>query len=204
MRINEKSFFSFVRSRIFAGKLTQGVVDTINGILKCYRENGRDDIRDIAYILATAYYESYSAAKNPNWLPVREGWAKTNEGAIRAVTSLFEKGIISKNYAIPDEEGKSWYGRGYVQITWKENYRRLGDAIGVDLVANPDLALDREVSINILVIGMVKGLFTGKKLADYLTPKTTDYANARRIINGTDRALPIASKAYKFYQGLNS
>ena len=34
-----------------------------------------------------------------------------------------------------------YYGRGPIQITWEETYARLGEALGVDLVAEPDLLL---------------------------------------------------------------
>lgn len=39
-------------------------------------------------------------------------------------------------------DGAKYYGRGFIQITWKGSYKAYGDAIGVDLVNNPDAALD--------------------------------------------------------------
>jgi hypothetical protein len=45
----------------------------------------------------------------------------------------------------------------------------------------------------VLVRGMMIGLFTGKKLSDF-----TDYVEMRRIINGTDRAQAIAGFALEF------
>ncbi|MEE4406755.1 hypothetical protein [Enterobacter mori] len=48
-----------------------------------------------------------------------------------------------------------------------------------------------QVAIN----GMSQGWFTGKKRGDYLTDTRTDYLNARRIINGTDKAQTIAACA---------
>lgn len=35
--------------------------------------------------------------------------------------------------------GKQYYGRGPIQLSWDYNYRTAGQAIGVDLLNNPDL-----------------------------------------------------------------
>jgi putative chitinase len=51
---------------------------------------------------------------------------------------------------------------------------------------------------------MRDGLFTGKKLADYITPASTDYLHARQIINRMDRAQDIANYAVKIQAALQS
>jgi predicted chitinase len=101
-----------------------------------------------------------------------------------------------------DEDGKTWLGRGLVQLTHKANYARMGPIVGVDLVANPKLAMEEDIAVKIMFEGMARGLFTGKKLADYFTSKTSDWVNARKIINGLDRAEDIASYAHRFYDAL--
>jgi hypothetical protein len=51
---------------------------------------------------------------------------------------------------------------------------------------------------------MRDGDFTGMKLSDYITPESVDYVNARRIVNGTDRAEQIAGYAEKYEEALRA
>lgn len=89
-----------------------------------------------------------------------------------------------------------WIGRGLIQITWKTNYLKFG-------IKDPDLALTWPVALDVAFRGMILGMFTGKKLADYIKPgKTPDYVGARGIINGTDRAKLIAGYALSYQDAL--
>ena len=47
-------------------------------------------------------------------------------------------------------DGFKYRGRGFIQITGKENYDKIGKSIGVDLVNNPDLANDPEIAAKII------------------------------------------------------
>lgn len=89
-----------------------------------------------------------------------------------------------------------WIGRGLVQITWEKNYKLFR-------ISNPEDALKWPVALDVCFRGMVKGMFTGKRLADYIVPgKKPNYVGARRIINGTDRAALIAGYALAFQDAL--
>lgn len=191
-----------IRHKLFGGKLRQGCVDTIETILAECKKKQLHDLRQIAYIFATAYHESYNTLQNPDWHPVREGFTDTNQEAINHVTKLYHDKRIKKNYALPAKNGKSYYGRGWVQITLPDNYTRLGDYYGLDLYNNPDLALERKVAAILLVDGMIKGWYTGHKLSTYITESFTDFEGARRIINGQDKADLIEDYAKRFYTGL--
>lgn len=202
-----ENFWDSIRDSLFKGRMTQGVVDTIDSITDTYiyEAMGQHNSNHLAYCLSTAYHESYSASKNPEWEPPREGFAKTNEGAVRAVTKLYDQKKISTNYALPDAvTGLSYYGRSFIQTTWKRNYEKMGDRIGLDLVNKPDLLLERPVAAKALVIGMLEGIYTGKKLEDYNGINGSyDFVRARRIVNGLDKAELIAGYANKFLTAIN-
>lgn len=97
--------------------------------------------------------------------------------------------------------GKRYYpyiGRGYVQLTWDYNYRKYG------IENDMNKALDPEFAAYIMIDGMTKGIFTGRRLSDYFNDQTNDPMNARRIINGMDRANQIAEYHDKFLICLTS
>jgi len=192
--INRLEFYRSYRRR-FHKKLTQTQVEGYEAIFDYWDLYKLRNIKSLAYVLATAYHETGGRME-----PVREGFCKTDEGSIRAVARLYKRGKISTNYALPGQDGNSYFGRGLVQITWEDNYRRLGRAIGLgdNLCANPSLALDLNIAVRILFTGMIDGLFTDHKLVDYITDHKCDYYNARRIVNGLDKAELICSYASKF------
>lgn len=183
-------FFSSVRSSLFSGKLTEAQVDGMERLLAA--TDGMDPTHR-AYILATVFHETGARMQ-----PVRETFATSDGQAVNRLENAWAKGQLKwvrTPYWRFDQSGKAWFGRGYVQITHKENYAKLGELIGEDLVGNPSLALDAEIAAKIAVIGMQRGAFTGVSLRDFLPG---DYVNARRIINGTESAAKVAAYAENF------
>jgi predicted chitinase len=192
--------FEEISKELYKGKaLTAYQKEALELISESFEKFGGKELNQLAYVLATAYHEVGPALK-----PVREGFASTDKGAIDAVTRLFDRKIIKTNYAAPGTNGKSFYGRGYVQLTWEKNYKEMGKILNVDLFNNPDLALEAKIAADILAYGMIKGTFTGKKLSDYISKVKADYVGARRIINGTDKAQLISEHANKFLKALDN
>lgn len=74
----------------------------------------------------------------------------------------------------------------------------------MDLVEEPYLAMKPEVASFILVHGFKIGTFTGRKIGDYINESKTDFINARRCINGLDKASEIAAIAETFLETLKS
>jgi hypothetical protein len=93
-------------------------------------------------------------------------------------------------------------GRGYVQLTWDFNYKSVGESIGLgdQLYFHPERALDPVIAYKIMSHGMRNGTFTGKRLSDYISDTSADYYNARRIINGLDKAELIRGYAKSLEQ----
>ena len=106
---------------------------------------------------------------------------------------------LSDNWRRANLRYYPYHGRGFVQLTWETNYQKYQDLTGLPLVSKPELVLgDPDLSTYILIHGSKNGTFTGRKLSDYINSRKKDYYNARRIINGTDKASHIANLAVKW------
>ncbi|HZI02487.1 MAG TPA: glycoside hydrolase family 19 protein, partial [Archangium sp.] len=163
---------------VFAGADRAGTVKAIHG--ECLRQ-GVTMLEQIAYVLATVELET------GHFQPVREA------DYLGAKAEAYRK----KNLRY-----YPYYGRGYVQLTWKANYEKYAQLLGVDLVKNPDLALRPDVALFVLVHGMKKGIFTGAKLSSYINTSGVDFRGARAIINGSDRADECAEFARQWLLAL--
>ncbi|OJV52568.1 MAG: hypothetical protein BGO31_07890 [Bacteroidetes bacterium 43-16] len=153
-------------------------VSAIEGLVEEFNRQGLSMKEQLAYVLATAYHECHNPA-TPQYrmTPMKEFGGPRYLG--------------SKAYY-------PYYGRGFVQLTWRSNYDKAGKRLGIDLVNNPDLALEPAYAANIIIYGMKHGTFTGKKLNDYIRPGKVDFLQARRIINGMDKSKLIADYAGLF------
>lgn len=196
--MDRKVYFDKARALVFGSKMAEEQVDGMSAILDYWDDReGLTDWRYLAYMMATTYHETAHTMQ-----PISE----------RGQISYFNKyepgrrigGVLGNKVK---GDGYRYRGRGYVQLTGRSNYARMGRLLGVDLVGYPDLALNPELAAKIMFEGMLagksyRGDFTGKKLEDYFTDNKTDWINARRIINGTDEAELIAGYARKFYTAL--
>jgi len=198
--MDHAKFFSALRRRdsgVFGTSLSQRQVDGINGILTAFETHGDGRRSTLAYALATAYHET-----GRRMVPVREGFASTDAGARRAVNRLATKrgpnSAVAK-YAKPQPpHGHVYYGRGQVQLTWLDNYRRSSADAGVDLVDDPDAMLDPLISARVLIRGLIDGRWNGHGHGVQHYLGQGDWINARRTVNVLDRAEQIAAYAHAF------
>ncbi|RIV23390.1 carboxypeptidase [Fibrisoma montanum] len=129
----------------------------------------------IAYVLATVEWETAKTFR-----PVREAF------------------WLSEEWRRKNLRYYPYYGRGYVQLTWKYNYENYSELLDIDLVKTPDLAMEPDTALFILVHGFRTGNFTGRKITDYINEVKTDLVGARRCINGTDHDNDIAHLTQKY------
>lgn len=188
--MDRAKFFDAIRTAPFPGRLTQSQVEGTESILDAWTLHApTSDLRFVAYSLATAYHETAATMQ-----PIEE----YGKGRGRA-------------YGHPSGPwGMIYDGRGDVQLTWYKNYvyanTQLHD-LGIlgaseNLAETPMLAMRSDVAAAIMIFGMMNGWFTGKKFSDFFVGTRSDWVDARKIINGTDKAALIAGHGLHFYHAL--
>jgi hypothetical protein len=170
-------FYETIRAALFGPKLTSGQTDGYERLLNQAELLGLGD-RELAYILATAFHETAQTMQ-----PIEE----------------YGKGK-GKPYGKPaGVYNKIYYGRGYVQLTWLQNYETMDAKLQMrgELVQQPELACDPDIAAQIIMVGMRDGCFTGVGLHQFIDDRRTDFYNARKIVNALDRAADIQEYAVK-------
>lgn len=206
--INRTTFFAYVRRSPFGGKLSSAQVAGIDAILDAWDRLRLMDHRWLAYALATAFHETDATMQ-----PIREAHGKSDAQSIARLDREWAKpghGALSKVREPYWRDG--WFGRGFVQLTHEENYRKAGDMVGVDLVNNPGRAMEPRIAAEILLRGMQRGLFRRSKDGRAETferyfpiNRPADPVGARAIINGGgDKAKLIATYYKAFHDALTS
>lgn len=192
IRINREKFFDSYREHF--GRIPQPVVDALDDLLDAIEADnsiqfGPINRRRLAYALATFKWETAHTFR-----PIHEiggnAYFERNYGYQTKVGKRLgndEKG-----------EGAKYHGRGFVQLTGESNYEKATRKLGIDFVNFPDLALHPDNAYRIAMLGMKEGWFTGLKFADFINETETDFEDARRIINGKDKAAQIAQIARAF------
>lgn len=109
------------------------------------------------------------AIETGTFSPIKE------RGGPAYLTNLYENRVDLGN----DEpgDGAKFRGRGFVQITGRWDYQHFGDEIGVDLIGNPDAALDPTVAAKILA-----RFFHERQVGDYADAQ--NWEMVRRRVNG--------------------
>ena len=199
--MNRQTFFDEIRKSLFGNKLNEKQVEGMEALLDECNNQGVDDPRMIAYILATTYHET---GKKVNGVFVRtmQPIKEVGEGA-----NMPYGRRIWYNRTQYNDVPHIYYGRGYTQNTWRDNYVSLTKAIrkqgkDFDFEHNPDLLLNVHLSAWATVYAMRTGLYTGRNLASYFTKIDTNPIGARKIINGLDCATKIAEYYDKFFDAL--
>lgn len=185
--MNRKAFYDAIRPTL--GALTIANVDGFERVLD---EAGRRGValNPLASILAQAWWETGKTMQ-----PVREGFYLGDRAdAYRRTLRYYP-----------------WFGRGLIQTTWEENYRKMSKVVGADLILHPNLLLEWRYALPALFDGMLQGLYTGKALSDYIDDKDEpddedlrEFIAARRVVNGQDKAAEIGRLSLMFERALKA
>jgi predicted chitinase len=134
-------------------------------IFKAMVEFGCVSPNQIAGVIATFYVETTGLKPIPEYASgdEYEGWAElgnTRPG-----------------------DGRRYKGRGYIQLTGRANYKMASEKLkGVDLVANPDKALDAEISARVSMLYWV-GQIGGKQCKG--AAEGANWPKVRQLVNGS-------------------
>lgn len=96
------------------------------------------------------------------------------------------------------EEGYKYRGRGYIQLTGKDNYRAFSNAVGDDILNNPDLVLDKYTLLS-------AAWFWNTRSLDNLADKGSSdsvVTDITKIVNGGIIGLDDRIKYFKEYYTL--
>lgn len=217
--MNRATFFNSVRKSVFNGSLSQSQVTGLESILDASEKFGVTDLRMVAYAMATPMIETggtyepitenlnYSVealrSKFGNRISAADA-AKYGRTAMQkanqeAIANIIYGGAWGKENLGNTQHGDGYrfIGRGLVQLTGRRNYEKF------DLDDTPEDAAHVQTAAEIMVEGMRDGLFTGKKFSDYFGTNA-QWVQARRMVNGLDKAQEIANYAMKFHTALQS
>jgi hypothetical protein len=181
MPFQRDGFFNSVRAKPFGGKLSQEQVDGMGSLLDVWEEDyeaDNNDLRWLAYALATAKHETASTM-----MPIEE----------------YGFGEGQPYGEVDPETNCAYYGRGYIQITWRENYAKLDKQLGLSgedsCEWNAENALDPEIAADALYEGLIEGWYrssdgTPNNLAKYFNDTRDDPYGAREAVNGDKHIVP--------------
>lgn len=196
--------YDILRDKLFKGAISTTQFEGLKRLVAALNQHNMDAINPLyaAYILATSYHETAHTM-----MPVSEygkgrrrpygQWYTNSHKQTYGYRNDRKHIYLKANYP------HLYYGRGDVQLTWLDNYIKMGRKIGHDLASNPELAKRPDISAQVLITGMLDGDFTGKKLSDYIHYGLDfEFQGARRVVNGRDKAALIAGYAEIFLSAI--
>jgi len=194
--INRKFFFDQARITLFGGSMSLKQVNGLTSILDEWEKNYiQNDDRWLAYMLGTTHHETGRTMQ-----PIEE-WGK---GKGRPYASRLKMAKDKNKNHIPyTDTTEIFYGRGFVQLTWYENYAKASQKLNQDFIHNAAGVMEMSNATKIMCLGMTEGWFTGAKLASFFNSTTEDWKNARKIINGLDKWDLIKDYSLRYYAAIS-
>lgn len=205
--MNRAAFYDDVRSDISGGKLSQEQVDGMEAILNFWES---------PQLQPTGVFETNWDIRVVGW--VADTLATTFHQTAHCMQRITEYG--SRSYCDRYEDrkdlgndqpgdGYKFRGRGYVQLTGRRNHQEMTAIVNSFYPESPDFTEDPDAvkDDGYAAVIMFYGMFTGKALendiGDPEKGQMVNYHQARRIINGLDKAGLIKGYAEEFDQALD-
>lgn len=205
--MNLTTFFAYARRAPFGGRLTQAQIDGMTAILAEWDKRGLMDKRWLAYMLATAFHETggkmqplrenmnyTSAAQIKKTWPTRFPSEASAQPFVRNGRALANKVYGARMGNTGPDDGWTYRGDGLPQLTGRDNFQKFNVQPGMNL----------STAVRVMFDGMIKGMFTGRKLSDYFNGTANDAEGARKIVNGTDKKSLIAGYHKNFMDALEA
>ena len=145
-----------------------------------------DDAKMVMMALATV------RAETAGFEPVSEYRSKYNTSPRGHDFDLYDNRKDLGNRGAPD--GERYRGRGFIQLTGRANYQRIGKKIGLGsrLEKEPELANDPDVAAKILVAFLAD---KQRRIKEALLEN--DLRTARRLVNGGSHGLANFQKCFR-------
>ena len=131
-------------------------------------------------------------AETEGFLPVEEALSRFNTSPGGRPFDLYDHRRDLGNEGPPD--GQLYKGRGFAQLTGRENYRRLGEVLGLGarLLREPDLALEPTTAGRVLA-----AFLAARRLPLKEALLEGDLRRARRLVNGGSHGLERFADAWR-------
>lgn len=171
-------------AKMFPGTFLGNIKTHLPEVLKALKDAAIGDRPMVLMALATI------RAETAQFVPISEGISRFNTSPNGHPFDLYDNRKDLGNRGEPD--GDRYKGRGFVQLTGRSNYRRIGKKIGAGLESNPDLANDSRVASQILAAFLQAVEIEIKTaLAD------NDLATARKLVNGGSHGIGEFEATYR-------
>lgn len=174
----------FVQSIFHPATPLSNIVQHLPAVKQALREAGLVDREMVLMALATI------RAETERFEPIEEGVSIYNTEPGGYPFGLYDGREDLGN--VQPGDGARHKGRGFIQLTGRENYRLTGKAIGVDLESHPDLATRSDIAAAVLAEFLRA---REEEIREAL--EEGDLRKARRLVNGGSHGLDRFVDTYR-------
>ncbi len=172
-------------SKLFPYTKTSNIAQNLPYVTAALAAFDLTDVNMICVALGTI------RAETEGFVPIAESPSHFNTLPGQAAFSAYEGKLGNKNPG----DGARYRGRGYVQLTGRENYAKFGKVLDISLVDNPDSACAPEIAACLLAAYLDANR---QKLSTALAKD--DLKAARKVVNGGSHGLERFTETFRMAQ----